>query len=106
MITGSGTVDIAAGTLTVGSTAGNFGGAFTGSGNLAKTGVGTFTLTGASPTFTGLLDIQGGTVALGVGGSFASAASLQLATGTILDLAGNSQAFAGVNGTDGTIAVG
>ena len=61
--------------------------------NFVKTGSGTTTVNAAN-TFTGTIDIQGGTVALGASGSFASASSLQVASGSTLDLAGRSQAFA------------
>jgi len=206
VVTGSGALDLAAGTLTVGSTTGEFAGALTGAGSLLKSGAGTLTLSGASPdytgavtvsggtllldnngalntnvdltlnsgatlnvaagrtvpvksftltsgtltgsgsleaitttvdsatiatpiadapgqnsdfvktgtgtttvtaanTFTGTLDIQGGTVTIGSGGSFAAASSLSLASGATLDLGGTTQAFAALNGAGGTVDV-
>ena len=63
-LTGSGTVSIASGTLTVGSATSSFSGSLKGAGNLSKTGNGTLTLAGASSLFTGAVTVSGGTLVL------------------------------------------
>jgi len=63
------------------------------------------TTIGAANTFTGAVNVKGGTLQLGPGGSFNAASSLALTDGT-MDLAGTSQAFAGLQGTGGTVALG
>ncbi|HYM71719.1 MAG TPA: autotransporter domain-containing protein, partial [Stellaceae bacterium] len=61
-----GTVAIGTNSLTFGTgNATSFGGTFTGSGGLDKTGAGTFTLTGDSSGFTGTTTIGAGTLAVG-----------------------------------------
>ncbi|WP_285712020.1 autotransporter-associated beta strand repeat-containing protein [Erythrobacter oryzae] len=68
-LTGGGTVNMGAGTLTVGSanTSTTFGGTINGTGGLIKEGTGTFTLTGEN-FYTGQTRVDAGTLALGFGG--------------------------------------
>ena len=72
---------------------------------IRKLSSGTTTVTAAN-TFTGATRVEAGTLALGSGGSFAAASSLEMFAGATLDLAGQSQTFASVSGTAGTIALG
>jgi autotransporter-associated beta strand protein len=64
------------------------------------------TTVGAANTFTGAVNVQGGTLQLAAGGSFAAASSLALASGATMDLAGRSQTFSAVQGAGGTVALG
>ncbi|MFM7109418.1 MAG: autotransporter-associated beta strand repeat-containing protein [Planctomycetaceae bacterium] len=64
------------------------------------------TTVGAANTFTGSVKVQGGTLRLAAGGSFAAASSLVMSAGATMDLAGKSQEFASVNGAGGTVALG
>jgi len=68
-LTGDGTVNLGAATLTVGSanTSTSFGGTINGTGGLIKEGTGTFTLTRQN-FYTGLTRVDAGTLALGAGG--------------------------------------
>jgi fibronectin-binding autotransporter adhesin len=64
------------------------------------------TTVGAANTFTGMINLQGGTLQLGAGGSFAAASSLVLSPGGTMNLNNKSQAFSAVSGTGGTVALG
>jgi autotransporter-associated beta strand protein len=71
---------------------------------LLKRTDGTTTVSAAN-TFTGSVRIQGGTMQLVDGGSFAAGSSLVMSAGTI-DLNNKSQAFTALNGLGGTVALG
>jgi fibronectin-binding autotransporter adhesin len=91
-LTGNGTVDLGAGSLTVDQTQGNlFAGTITGSGGLTINGENVFNLTGAN-TYTGATIVNGASLA--VNGSVASAITL------------NGGAALSGNGTVGGISVG
>ena len=71
---------------------------------LLKRTAGTTTVSAAN-TFTGSVRIQGGTMQLVEGGSFAAGSSLVMSAGT-MDLNDKSQTFSAVNGAGGTVALG
>jgi autotransporter-associated beta strand protein len=71
---------------------------------LLKRTAGTTTVSAAN-TFTGSVRIQGGTMQLVEGGSFAAGSSLVMSAGT-MDLNDKSQAFSAVNGAGGTVSLG
>jgi autotransporter-associated beta strand protein len=64
------------------------------------------TTVGAANTFTGVINLQGGTLQLGTGGSFAAGSSLALHAGTTMSLNNKLQTFSAVNGAGGTVALG
>ena len=64
------------------------------------------TTVGAANTFTGVINLQGGTLQLGTGGSFAAGSSLALNAGTTMSLNNKLQTFSAVNGAGGTVALG
>ncbi|MFK0378096.1 autotransporter-associated beta strand repeat-containing protein [Pandoraea sp. NPDC090278] len=95
-----GTVNVGGNTLTFGdATNQTLGAGFAGTGGIVKAGAGTQTLTGQS-TFTGGIDVAGGTLALGAGGALGGANDVTLAGGTALDLSG-ATAPVTVRGLDG-----
>ncbi len=73
----------------------------TGASGLIKTGAGALTLSGAS-TYTGLTEVQAGTLALGAGNVLANSSTLRVSGGT-LSLGANSDTVAGVQLTGGGI---
>ena len=64
------------------------------------------TTIGAANTFTGAINVQGGTLQLAAGGSFNAASSLALSSGATMDLNNKAQTFSAVQGTGGTVALG
>ncbi|HTJ93984.1 MAG TPA: autotransporter domain-containing protein, partial [Pararobbsia sp.] len=86
-LTGAGTVDLGANTLTFGDTTNaTFGGTIAGTGGITKDGSGTVTLSGAN-TFTGPATIDAGTLSLSGAGTLSAATPVTLAnTGTSLDI--------------------
>ncbi|MFM8495579.1 MAG: autotransporter-associated beta strand repeat-containing protein [Planctomycetia bacterium] len=86
VVTGSGGLNLAAGTLTVGATTGEFAGSITGSGDLVKSGAGTFTLSGAN-TFTGDVTVSGGTLLLASDAALNAATDVALTSGATLNVA-------------------
>jgi autotransporter-associated beta strand protein len=64
------------------------------------------TTIGAANTFTGAINLQGGTLQLGAGGSFDSASSLVTSTGATMDLNNKSQTFSRISGAGGNISLG
>ncbi|WP_320408879.1 autotransporter-associated beta strand repeat-containing protein [Candidatus Paracaedibacter symbiosus] len=99
-----GTVNIDASTLTAGT--GNsttYAGAIIGhNGSFIKTGNGTLTLLGVN-TYTGLTDIQGGTLALRGSSSIADSANIHIANGATLDVSAvTTPSLANVNADQGS----
>ncbi|MGA2064655.1 MAG: autotransporter-associated beta strand repeat-containing protein [Thermoguttaceae bacterium] len=78
-----------------------YAGVISGSGSVTMTGPSTLTLA-AGNTFTGGVTVNGGTLRLGSGGSLAPANSLSVSAGS-LDVNGQSQTFAGVQLTGGSL---
>jgi autotransporter-associated beta strand protein len=72
---------------------------------ILKRTAGTTTI-GAANTFTGAINVQGGTLQLAAGGSFDAASSLALSSGATMDLNNKAQTFSAVQGTGGTVALG
>jgi autotransporter-associated beta strand protein len=64
------------------------------------------TTIGAANTFTGAINVQGGTLQLAAGGSFDAASSLALSSGATMDLNNKAQTFSAVQGTGGAVALG
>ena len=64
------------------------------------------TTIGAANTFTGVVNVQGGTLQLGAGGSFDAASSLALSAGATMNLGNKAQTFSSVSGAGGTVALG
>jgi fibronectin-binding autotransporter adhesin len=92
------------GTIDTNSFNGLLSGTLSGPGGLTKTGAGTLTLSGNN-SFTGLTTINGGTLALGAGGSLFSSSGVNLAAagaGFDISAAGNQQIqdLAGVSGSN------
>ncbi len=79
-------------------------GVLSGAGTLHKSNTGTVSLEAAN-TFSGLLLIDGGSLALAAGGSLAAAVSAEVNGGTF-DIAGKTQTIAALNGTGGTVDLG
>ncbi|AWM36357.1 Extracellular serine protease precursor [Gemmata obscuriglobus] len=67
-LTGGGTVSLGTSTLTAGDGSDTtFSGTLTGSGNLIKTGTGTFTLSGTNSSYTGTVAVDAGTLSVSAG---------------------------------------
>ena len=79
----------------------NYSGIASGTGGLTKAGNGLLTLSGAN-AYTGLTDVQSGTLAYGANDVIANTASVQVSGGTI-NIAGFSDTVAGVKLTGGSI---
>jgi autotransporter-associated beta strand protein len=90
-LNGAGAASLGANTLSLAS--GSFSGAFSGTGNLYKTGSGTFTISGVSTSYTGTTIVNQGTVVVASGGSLPSSSSAQVNGGARLDLTTNNQSF-------------
>ncbi|RDJ25531.1 hypothetical protein DWE98_12510 [Bosea caraganae] len=103
---GAGDVTLGAGTLTLGSNGQStaFSGAISGSGGLAKTGSGAFTLSG-STSYTGATQVQAGTLRAGAAGAFASGSAFSVGASAVLDLAGFSQGIGSLAGA-GSVTLG
>jgi fibronectin-binding autotransporter adhesin len=86
-ITGTGTVELAAGTLSVGSATGSFAGSLTGGASLTKSGSGTWTLTGASPDYSGAVTVAAGELVLDNDGALNESVDLTLSSGATLTIA-------------------
>lgn len=80
------------------------GGSVTGTGTISKTGAGhvTFFAPANFTTFTGLLDIQAGTLAVNGGGTSAMTASMNIASGALFDIRTGVMGVSSLTGT-GTI---
>lgn len=103
-----GTVQIDAGqTLSLGGNNGStsFGGVIFNTGNLAKQGTGTFTVTG-SLAHSGTTAITGGTLLSGAANIWSGNGLVTIATGGTLDLGGFEQGIAAISLAGGTLASG
>lgn len=81
-------------------------GAISGGGNVIKAGPGMLTL-GAVNTLSGSFSINGGTVAMGAGGTLAPNQAISLSSGTTLDMsAGGNQTIGSLAGSGGTVNLG
>jgi len=87
-LTGSGTISLAGGSLTLGHASSTFDGSFTGSGTITKAGAGTLTLTGSS-SFNGQVALDAGTLFLN-GTSALGTGALVLNGGRLETTGGNS----------------
>jgi len=98
VVTGSGTLDLSAGTLSVGATTGEFGGTITGPGELVstlfRTESGTLDLAGTSQTFSAVTDTAG-TIALAAGTLTVTNATTNTFAGGITGSGGLVKAAAG-----------
>jgi autotransporter-associated beta strand protein len=102
-----GTVAVTAATLSLGGTgtgySSTYGGAFTGTGSVIKTGSGTVTLAGtASGTFNGTFNVSGGTLANGAINGIPTASTVSLGIGAALQVNYN-QTLAEVYGSLSTL---
>lgn len=87
------------------SSAGTYGGVLSGTDTVNKNDAGTLTLTGAN-TSTGTFAVNGGTLAIGAGGSLSSSAKVWLGANTAFDLsAAGAQTIGGLSGT-GNVTLG
>ena len=84
---------------TTGTYAGNISGT---TGSIVKTGAGTLTLSGVQGISSSLIDVQAGTLALGVSSLFANSNSLRISGGT-LDIGGNNDQLKDMVMSSGTI---
>ena len=99
LLTFSNTVALGANTLNVGGIGNTtLAGAVSGTGGLTKDGSGTLTLSGAN-TFAGNITVSAGTLQLGASNTVPNTASVSVATGSTLDLNGNTDTFAGFSGS-------
>ncbi|MBT3374776.1 MAG: hypothetical protein HN406_04215, partial [Lentisphaerae bacterium] len=103
-LAGAGNVMLGVGTLTAGASNASttFSGIISGSGGLAKSGNGTFTISGAN-TYTGVTTVSAGTLQLGASDVIADSSDVSVA-GT-LDLDGNSDTVGALSG-NGSITLG
>ncbi len=102
-LTGSGTVLIGAAELGIGPAVGSatFGGGFTGSGRLLKLGDGQLTLSGAS-SFSGQIEVAGGTLAIGAAERLANTAEL-LVNGGVFSVGAFAETLGHVQLIDGAL---
>ncbi len=105
-ISGSGAIQLGAGSLTIGGNLADstFSGVISGGGSLVKTGSETLTLGGAN-TYTGATNINAGIVRLAANNALPASTFVAIATGATLELATFNQTVASVTGT-GTVALG
>lgn len=92
----SGNISLGTGDLTINS--GSISGAISGSGDVIKTGAGLLTLSGVSSGFTGNVQINSGSLNLGVSNALSSA-NVNVTTGTSLNTQGYSQVLASLTGS-------
>jgi autotransporter-associated beta strand protein len=104
-LSGSGAITLGSGTLTAGSdtAASAFGGVISGTGNFAKQGSQTLTLSGNN-TYTGATTIDAGTLAMGVVNALSATTALTINAGGALDLVDFSQTIGSLAGA-GTVTV-
>lgn len=104
-LSGSGNVSLGTATLNTGADNSStmFSGQIAGSGGLAKTGRGTFTLDGAN-VYSGATVVAAGTLQAGAVNTFSAASAMTVNTGATLNLAGYNQRVAGMN-LAGTVVV-
>ncbi|ATE60181.1 beta strand repeat-containing protein [Thauera sinica] len=103
---GTTTFDVTSGTLGIAPQLGDnrSGGGATVASNLAKTGAGTLTLSGAN-TYTGTTTVSAGTLKLGADGALPSASATTVASGATLNLDGKTQTLASL-ASSGTLNLG
>ncbi len=99
-LSGSGSVDLGGATLTAGANGASttFGGTISGSGSIAKTGAGVWTLTGSN-AYTGLTIVNAGTLRVGAQGALGRTTGLVVQEAGTLDLNSFDHASATVGGT-------
>ncbi len=95
-ISGSGSILLGTGTLTVQS--GIYSGIINGYGAITKTGSGTLRLTGNSALYAGSADIQGGTLELYGSGALASSNNVNISNGSTLLVTGSSSGLGSISG--------
>jgi outer membrane autotransporter protein len=96
LLGGTGTIDTNGHSL-------SWSGPISGAGDLVKGGAGTLTLGGAN-SYTGATNVAAGTLRAGAANTLSSASAFTVATGAVLDLAGNSQAIASMS-NGGTVSL-
>ena len=82
----------------------NYTGVITGTGNVTKTGAGTFTISGISD-YIGQTNLTGGTLALGAANVLPSTTAVSLSVGTTFDLSGFAQTIGSLQGS-GALSLG
>lgn len=97
-LSGSGNVSLGTATLKTGgdNSSTTYSGQIGGTGGLAKTGSGTFTLDGAN-IYSGATVVAAGTLQAGAVNTFSAASAMTVNTGATLNLAGYNQRVAGMN---------
>ena len=97
---GSGSISLGAGLLTVGGNGASttFSGIISGSGSFIKAGQGSFVLAGAN-SYTGSTRINAGTLQAGTANVIADTSAVSIAFGAELDLDGNNETVASLEGT-------
>lgn len=85
-LSGSGTVSLGAGLTMTSNADTTFSGVLTGAGGITKQGSGVFTLSGNNSNYTGTIGLTHGTLQAGAVGALPPASTVNLASGTSLDL--------------------